>query len=303
MGEINLSIESIRKIIVFAAASYLSALIFDVMLLNGLLPTNTLLWGFLRMWSPTLSVILCLLIFKEGILKIRDFLKISAKLLRLYLLSPLIVYMALGIYILIAVSFGLFDFSAYVDLVARGLTETLKDSEADIAHLAQISAYAQIALAYVAAVTLNAIFALGEEIGWRGYLYSLLGSKPTFKAALIIGVLWGFWHASSIILLGHNYQFNRLVGVPLFTALTVLFTYPQIIITYMAEGSVLPSSAFHGAINAIWGLTMIATRLPIEVGELILGLGLVGIIAWTTLNIMLHISVKKKSSLSELDKS
>ena len=81
--------------------------------------------------------------------------------------------------------------------------------------------------------------------------------------------------------------------MPLFTALTVLFTYPQIIITYMAEGSVLPSSAFHGAINAIWGLTMIATRLPIEVGELILGLGLVGIIAWTTLNIMLHISVKK----------
>ena len=116
-----MSIESIRKIIVFAAASYLSALIFDIMLLNGLLPTNILLWGFLRMWSPTLSVILSLLIFKEGILKIRNFLKISAKLLRLYLLSPLIVYMALGIYILIAVSFGLFDFSAYVDLVARGL--------------------------------------------------------------------------------------------------------------------------------------------------------------------------------------
>lgn len=283
---------SIKKIIVFAAASYLSALVFDVMLLYGLLPT--ILWGFIRMWSPTLSIILCLTIFKEGILKIRDFLKFSAKMFKLYLFSPLIVYMALGIYILIAVSLGLFDFSAYVDLMAKGLAETLKDSEGNIAYLAQISAYAQIALAYVAAISLNALFALGEEIGWRGYLYSLLGSKPTFKAALIIGVIWGFWHASSIILLGHNYQINRLVGVPLFTALTVLFTYPQILITDMAEGSVLPSSAFHGAINAIWGLTIIATRLPPEAGELILGLGLVGIIAWATLNLMLHILAKKK---------
>lgn len=132
----------------------------------------------------------------------------------------------------------------------------------------------QIVLAYLAAVTLNMVFALGEEIGWRGYLYDLLGSKPTATAALIVGALWGLWHSPAIIL---------------FTALTVLFTYPQILVTSMARGSVLPASSLHGAINSIWGLTLLASRAPDETREILLGLGFTGIAAWTILDAALHI--------------
>jgi hypothetical protein len=36
---------------------------------------------------------------------------------------------------------------------------------------------------------------LGEELGWRGYALNELQKKMSpLKAALIIGVLWGFWH-------------------------------------------------------------------------------------------------------------
>lgn len=283
----------IGRIGTFIAVSYSLALLLDIVFLYGLLPS--IFWGFTRMWSVTLAVVLCLIIFEGKISGLEMFLKFSIGLLRLYLLSPLIVYAALGIYISIAAPLNLFSLSAYVDLMAKSLAESIGMPTGEVVYLVQILAYAQIAISYIAALTLNMFFALGEEVGWRGYLYALLGSKPAFKTALIIGIIWGFWHASAIILLGYNYQFNRLAGTLLFTILTVLFTYPQLLLTDAAGGSVLPSSAFHGAINAIWGLTLIATKLPIDYGELMLGLGLTGILAWSIINIILYaILVRKK---------
>lgn len=286
----------VKSISVFIAASYLLALLLDVMSLQGLMPP--ILWGFLRMWSVAIAVILCLL-YLGGINMLKRFLKFSIGLLKLYLLSPLMVYAALGIYILIAIPLNLFDLSAYIDLFLMELRRSGAPIN-EMAHLVPVLAYAQIALSYLAAITLNMVFALGEEIGWRGYLYTMLGSKTTVKSALIIGVLWSLWHASAIILLGVNYRFNRLTGIPIFTALTVLFTYPQLLLTERAGGSVLPASAFHGAINAIWGLTVAATRIPMNTGELLLGLGLTGILAWTILDLVLYmVVVRKKGSLSE----
>lgn len=282
-----MSAELIKRIGAFIAISYSLALLLDTMSLYGLLPL--IFWGFIRMWSVALAVMLCLILFEGKISRFRMFLNFPLRLLRLYLLSPLIVYAALGIYILMATSLNLFNFSTYIDLMKKNLAESLNAPVDEVTYLAQILAYAQIAMSYIAAITLNMLFALGEEIGWRGYLYTLLGSKPVFKTALIIGIIWGFWHTPAIILLGYNYQFNRLAGIPLFTTLAVLFTYPQLLLTDRARGSVLPSSAFHGAINAIWGLTAIATRLPADFGELMLGLGLTGILSWSTLDVILHL--------------
>lgn len=281
-----MSVESLKEIFAFITISYLLALVVDIMLLHNLLPA--ILWGFARMWSVTLSAALCLAIFRGSIMGLKSLLKFSGRPLRLYVLSPLIVYAALGIYVAIATPIGLFDFSAYIGLIANSLEPY------GAARLAPLIAYSQVILGYVAAITLNAFFALGEELGWRGYLYRLLGSKPAFKTAIIIGVIWGFWHASATILLGYNYWVNRLAGIFLFTALTALFTYPQIIMVDRAGGSVLPSSALHGAINSIWGLTMIASNLPIYLGEIMLGLGLMGIISWIILDLIIYMLVRRR---------
>ncbi|MBO3798859.1 MAG: CPBP family intramembrane metalloprotease [Candidatus Brockarchaeota archaeon] len=252
-----------------------------------------MLWGFLRMWSPALSAVLCLAVFRESVSSpLKKYLGRSTRVLKLFLLSPLIVYAALGVYMALSLSLGLFDFNAYVELLAEEIAKASGLAEEQAVRLATVAAYTQIASTYVAAITINTVFTLGEEIGWRGYLYDLLGSRPTVRTILAIGTIWGLWHASSILLLGHNYQVNRVAGIVLFTAFTILFTYPQLLLTDGAGKSVLPASSFHGAINAVWGLTVFATRLPRELGEIVLGLGFTGIASWMVLDVVLHLTVK-----------
>src|SRR5690606_9346970 len=68
-----------------------------------------------------------------------------------------------------------------------------------------------------AAVTVNALAAFGEELGWRGFLMPALRQHGTWPALLISGALWGLWHAP-IILLGYNFGRTDITGVLLMIA-------------------------------------------------------------------------------------
>ncbi len=53
---------------------------------------------------------------------------------------------------------------------------------------------------------LNMIAALGEEIGWRGFLYPQLKDRfGRTKGWLLGGVIWGAWHWPLIALVGYEY--------------------------------------------------------------------------------------------------
>lgn len=54
------------------------------------------------------------------------------------------------------------------------------------------------------AAFINLLPALGEELGWRGWLLPKPLPLGTLPALLVSGVIWGLWHAP-IILLGYNY--------------------------------------------------------------------------------------------------
>lgn len=216
MGDALLHIKTSSRALVFIVVTYLLALMVDVVFYSrgfSLASTQAttsvfaILWGFARMWSVALAVVLCLRLQK---VRVRDWLRglfrFNKKTVALYLLSPLLVYLALGIYVLLALPLGYFDFSVYVNIVA----DVIKSSHAgvtshDAERLARLYAFAQIPQAYLFAITTNALFALGEEIGWRAYLYKMLGSRPSFRNVALIGASWGLWHASAIVLLGFNY--------------------------------------------------------------------------------------------------
>ena len=55
------------------------------------------------------------------------------------------------------------------------------------------------------AMLMNTFFAFGEEYGWRGYLTPKLAKRMGWVgASLVVGALWGLWHAP-VLLLGHNF--------------------------------------------------------------------------------------------------
>jgi membrane protease YdiL (CAAX protease family) len=107
----------------------------------------------------------------------------------------------------------------------------------------------------VAGLTINAVAALGEELGWRGLLLRELSPLGFWRLSLLTGVVWGIWHAP-LIVQGHNFPDAPVAGIAVMTGWTVaaspLFTY----LTVRAR-SVLAATLLHGSFNAVASLSLV----------------------------------------------
>ncbi|HZR99226.1 MAG TPA: CPBP family intramembrane glutamic endopeptidase [Chloroflexota bacterium] len=102
--------------------------------------------------------------------------------------------------------------------------------------------------AFVVGPFLNVPATIGEELGWRGYLWARLKPLGPRRAAVLIGLIWGGWHAP-LIAMGYNYPDAPLLGPLLMTGFTVVY---GVILGWLRarSGSVWPAALAHGAINA-----------------------------------------------------
>lgn len=112
--------------------------------------------------------------------------------------------------------------------------------------------------AMIAGATINALFAFGEEYGWRNYLLAAMKNFSFGKVCLFIGAVWGIWHFP-LILMGHNYSTSPVWGVPMMIlfclALTPIITY------FTIKGrSVIVAAVMHGTLNALAGYELILLR-------------------------------------------
>jgi uncharacterized protein len=101
----------------------------------------------------------------------------------------------------------------------------------------------------------NTLFALGEELGWRGYLLPKLLPMGQMRAILISGVIWGAWHAPAI-LQGHNYPGQPILGVFLMVGFCVLFGTILSWIYLRARSPWAPALC-HGTLNAVAGFPLL----------------------------------------------
>lgn len=102
-------------------------------------------------------------------------------------------------------------------------------------------------------ITVITLAALGEEIGWRGYLLPKLLPLGMVRAALLGGFLHGLWHLPLLLLTPfYHGDGNRFIVVPLFlltlTAAGIFYSYLR-----LTSNSVWPAALAHGTFNTIWG--------------------------------------------------
>lgn len=99
---------------------------------------------------------------------------------------------------------------------------------------------------------INLLPALGEELGWRGWLLPRLLPLGTVSALLVSGVIWGLWHAP-LILLGYNYPeapgwLGLVCTVVMCILVGAVFGWLR-----LRSGSVWPAALAHAAFNAAAG--------------------------------------------------
>jgi membrane protease YdiL (CAAX protease family) len=91
--------------------------------------------------------------------------------------------------------------------------------------------------------------ALGEEIGWRGFLVPELSRTTSFTAtALISGIVWSVWHYPELIYGGYNAGTPTWYGLTCFTVMVVAISF---VFAWMRlkSGSVWTAAILHGSHN------------------------------------------------------
>ena len=104
---------------------------------------------------------------------------------------------------------------------------------------------------------------LGEELGWRGYLYpTLCGWLPRWKAMLLTGVVWGIWHTPLLIMgwdYGTAYAGYPVGGIVVMTLCTVCMGAFQCWLTDRS-GNIWPSVLAHGALNVAFSFYLLGNN-------------------------------------------
>jgi membrane protease YdiL (CAAX protease family) len=107
-------------------------------------------------------------------------------------------------------------------------------------------------------ITINAVFGFGEELGWRGFLQLEFAPLGFWKSSVLIGLIWGVWHAP-LIIQGYNYPQHPVVGVFMMTAWTILLT-PIFSYVRLKARSVIAAAIIHGSLNASGGLPLMVIQ-------------------------------------------
>ena len=140
-------------------------------------------------------------------------------------------------------------------------------------------------------VLVSLVAYLGEELGWRAFMYPILIDKlGTKKGLLSGGIIWGFWHLP-LILQGHNYPNNPSLGVFLMVAMCI----PLGIIlyyTYLKTKSVFMPAVLHGIFNQFSTTVYMFALKGSEFNSLIYGpTGVIGIIVLSIFALILILKI------------
>jgi uncharacterized protein len=117
---------------------------------------------------------------------------------------------------------------------------------------------------------INAIFALGEEFGWRAYLLQKLANRfgSARNAAVLVGLIWAVWHMPLIYMgLGNDPSFSGSKDIFIFMLMYPISTITSSILLSWAtlrSGSMWPAAIGHATELGVGGISMGMLKGPIN---------------------------------------
>jgi membrane protease YdiL (CAAX protease family) len=107
--------------------------------------------------------------------------------------------------------------------------------------------------------------ALGEEIGWRGFLVPQLAKVTSFtKTALISGIIWSVWHYPLLLFADYNSGTPLWFALSCFTVMVVAISFPFAWMR-LKSGSLWTGAFLHASHNLF--IQSILTPLTADTGQ------------------------------------
>ena len=101
----------------------------------------------------------------------------------------------------------------------------------------------------VVGLAVGLAFALGEELGWRGFLVPKLAERFSFtQTAVISGIIWSSWHVPLIIFADYNGGTPTWYSIACFAVMVVGISFPLAWLR-LRSGSVWPAVILHASHN------------------------------------------------------
>ena len=257
------------------------------------------------MFGPALAALLTRLLRREGFadaglrLVAKDRKGAGWMYLAAYLVPPLLIFASLGFVLL--TTYQHWDLAHNMQVLGNELLQQIKQLGGKAPQhmsgnqLALISLLEQTAAAFTLGIMINMIFTFGEEFGWRGYLLPRLAPLGGIPAAIIVGLIWGFWHAPLIVLDDYNYPGHPWLGVLMMmlfcVALSMIFAWLR-----FRSGSIWTTVLAHAAFNAQAGFAV----LVLSHGDSLLRapLGLLGLVPMIVFAVFLAATGRLKADVA-----
>ena len=255
-GEFNKAF-NIKGFIIFVVIAYAIAFILDIPVVSGIVSSlsGKLVVLSCRMFAPTIATIIVFLVCGIPVLEGLKYIGLRIGKIKYLFIGWAIPYIFYGLGVILAIIVG---FKVVNPAYKIPKLASLPIPSTMLILVALINSA-------IAGITINLAFALGEEIGWRGYLQTYLRRKfGVLLTSIIIGVIWAIWHAPLIVGIGFNYPHHpNMVGVGTFISFCMPLTYIMVSLRE-CSGSVLGPAALHGTLNALGGLMLLTVEYPDE---------------------------------------
>jgi uncharacterized protein len=244
-----------KSILTFLAITFtLSAVFYAAIILSGHLSTGGGIYVYGLMWCPGISALITCRF--RGI----SFSELGWRWNTRYVLISYFIPIIYGLIAYISVwssGFGKFPSDEFVKAVATSFG--WKNFPAFVVILLYVLLKGTIGMAS------SMSSALGEEIGWRGFLAPQLAKVTSFtKTALIGGLIWSFWHYPLLLFADYNSGTPLWFALTCFTVMVVAISFPLAWLR-LKSGSLWTGAVIHASHNLF--IQSILTPLTADTGQ------------------------------------